>query len=161
MFAVRSADQIAKVTVFFALNEALVLHPEIVVELRQIAIAGIAGKGHDPLFLGLLPAVLERRSEQCPRRRTGEYALDAQQVARGREGLGVADRIGPCHAREIGDRRNEVFANAFDEPAAAFVAEFAGIDVLSKYRADRICKNDFDIGRMLIEVLANPGDRAT
>ena len=55
---VRTANQVTQITVLLALDEALIFHPEVVIQFRQVLIARIGGERHDTLRLGLFAAIL-------------------------------------------------------------------------------------------------------
>ncbi|KAG1437302.1 hypothetical protein G6F56_013173 [Rhizopus delemar] len=61
---------------------------------------------------------------------------------------------------EIGDRRQEVLADAFHQPAARLVVEVALIDVLGQDRADRIGQHQFGLRRQLGERARQAGHGA-
>src|SRR5690606_8512429 len=127
--AMRPADEVAQVSVGLPFDEALVLHPEVVEQLRQVLVACIRGKRDHAFRSFLFLAVLEGRGQQGAGRRAGKYALFSEQLARGTERLGIADAVGLLHAAEVRNRRDEILADALDQPAA-LLAEFARVDVI-------------------------------
>ena len=62
--AMRAADEIAQIPVFLAHDEALILHPEIVVELREVARARVGRQRDDALGRVLLTAIAQRGRKQ-------------------------------------------------------------------------------------------------
>ena len=57
------------------LDEALIQHPEIVIDLGQVLVAAVADEGDHPFGLGLLPAVAERRGHQSAGGGAGDDAF--------------------------------------------------------------------------------------
>ena len=126
-FLVAVDDEIAHRSRARALDPALLRQERIVEHLGEIFRAGIADQAHHALGLALKLAVTQRRREQRARRRAGEDALLAQQVARGGVAFLVGDRIGRLHQREIAIRRHEILADALDGPASG-LDHLAGVD---------------------------------
>src|SRR3546814_1242765 len=74
---------------------------------------------------GLLAAIPERGGQQGAGGGAAEDAFLLQQLARGQEAFLVADRVGLLHPAEVGDRRQEVLADALDHPAGGLLAQRA------------------------------------
>ncbi|MNX32043.1 hypothetical protein D3C86_622440 [compost metagenome] len=64
-----------------------------------------------------------------------------------------------AHARQVGDRRNEVFADAFHRPGAGR-AEGAATAVFSHHRTDRVGQHHFQVWLHAFEETGQPGQRA-
>ena len=70
-------DQVAQVAVVATREQTLVDHPLVVVDLAQVARAGVADEADDALRLGLRAAIAQRGGEQRAGRRAAEDALRA------------------------------------------------------------------------------------
>src|SRR3546814_1214012 len=92
---------------------------------------------------GLLAAIPERGGQQGAGGGAAEDAFLLQQLARGQEAFLVADRVGLLHPAEVGDRRQEVLADALDHPAGGLLAQRALVDVFGQDRADRVGEAHF------------------
>ena len=68
LLVVAPADEVGQVAARFPREESLVFQPELVVELGEILVTGIAGKRNDVLRLVLLLAVLQRSGKKCTAR---------------------------------------------------------------------------------------------
>ena len=143
-----------------ALDEAVVEHPVIVVQLGQVLVAGVADQGHHALAMGLLAAIAQRRGDQGAGGRATQHAFLRQQLARGEEALLVGDRVGLLDPGEVADARQEVLADAFDHPAGGLGRERALVDVLRQDRANRIGQDQLGLRRMFGEELRQPAQRA-
>ena len=152
-------DQVAQVALALALEQALVEHPRIVVDLGEVAGARVADQRHHALGRGLRAAVLQRRGQQRAGGRARQDALGAVQVARGGEALLVGDRVGVAHAAQVRDRRHEVLADALDGPGAG-LAEAAGLDEVLEDGAGRIGQHHVQARPDLGEEARQAGDRA-
>src|SRR5690606_34049599 len=75
-----AADQVAKVAVVLALQEAVVGHPVVVVHLRQVLVTGVGHQYQDVLGGGLLAAVLECGGQQGAGGRAAQDAFLLQQL---------------------------------------------------------------------------------
>ncbi len=75
MIGVTPHDQVAQVAKAFALDEALVDHPVIVVHLRQVLVAAVGHEGDDALGLGLIAAVAQCCGDQGAGRRPRQHAF--------------------------------------------------------------------------------------
>ena len=104
-------------------------------------------------------AIAQGRRKQRAGRRSREHALLAQQVARGAEAVRVGDRIGLVHELEVGVRRDEVFADAFDRPASDF-RHVAGVDEGREHRTHRIGEDHPRLRRHRRHEAADAGERA-
>ncbi|MNL13262.1 hypothetical protein D3C87_1341650 [compost metagenome] len=71
----------------------------------------------------------------------------------------VADRIGVAHARQVGNRRNEVFADAFHRPGTGRT-KGAAAAVFSHHRTDRVGQHHFQVWLHAFEETGQPGQRA-
>ena len=140
-------------------EQALVDHPLVVVDLGEIAGAGVADEADDALRPLARAAVAQRRGEQRAGRRAAEDAFGAQQLARRAEALGVVDRVGHAHARQVGDRGDEVLADALHRPRAGG-ADRAAAGVLGDDRAGRIGEHEAELGAHRAEEARQAGDRA-
>ena len=74
-FTVQPSYEVAQVSEFLALDKALILHPEIVVQFGQVLIARIGSKSNDRLGFGLLATILQCRRQHRARRRSGKDSL--------------------------------------------------------------------------------------
>ena len=102
-----------------AAQEAEVGHPLVVVELRQVAAAGV-GDEHDDDGVGTeLAADLERRPHRGAARAADEDALLARHPAGGEERVAVADLDDPVDDRRVVGVGPEVLADALDEVGPA------------------------------------------
>ena len=160
MLALRPGDQVAQVTVLGDLDQPEVAQPEIVVHLRDVARAGVAGEGHHALRGLLRAAVTQRGGEQRAGRGAGVDAFLEQQLAGSGEGLGVRDRVGDLGHGEVADRRDEVLTDALDQPGAALLVEHALVHPLREDRPHRIGQHELDLRRDLLEVGGQAADRA-
>src|SRR5579864_8119403 len=109
-------DQVAQVAEVRALEETLVEHPVIVVDLGEILVAAVADESDHALRLALRAAVAQRRREQRARRGAGDDALTSQELAAGAKSLCVRDAVRAGNAREIGHGGHRVAADALHEP---------------------------------------------
>ena len=82
-----------------------------------------------------------------------------QQLAGGAEAFRVVDRVRLAHAREVGDRRDEILADALHGPGAG-AADLAAAGVLGDDRAGRIGEHEAELRLHGPEVAREPGDRA-
>ncbi|MNY06229.1 hypothetical protein D3C86_1389790 [compost metagenome] len=69
----------------------------------------------------------------------------------------VADRIGVAHAGQVGNRRNEVFANAFHRPGTGG-GEGAAAAVFGHHRTDRVGQDHFQVRLHAFEEAGQPGE---
>ena len=97
--------------------------------------------------------------EQRAGGRAGENRFLLQQLARDGERFRVGNAVSALGQREVADRRDEVLADAFDQPRA-LLRHLAGRDVLREDRALRIGEHQLDVRRVLLEERRQPADRA-
>ena len=157
---VAPADQVAQVAIAFALDEALVEHPEIVVDLGKIFIAAVADERDDALRRARLAAIAQRRGDQGAGGRAGHHAFLAQELAAGEQRFAVGDAVGLAHTRQVAHRRHEILADAFHEPAAHLRRRLAAVYQRREYRARRISEHDFSLRRDLGEEAREARQRA-
>jgi hypothetical protein len=81
--------------------------------------------------------------------------LDLQQLAGGGERFAIADAIGRSDAFQMGQRRDKIFANPFDQPGAGF-AVAPGFDLVGKDRARRIGEDKFRFWRVSANQACSP-----
>ena len=115
-FKMAARDEIANVTVSWSRNKSVVDHPEVVEHLREVLGAVVADERHHYLRRRLLAAVLQCCSEQRADGRACEHAFEFEKLARDFERLCIGDRIRLVDERHVENGRNEIFADAFDEP---------------------------------------------
>ena len=160
VLAVAAGDQVAQIAVGLAFDEALVDHPEVVVHLREVLVAAVGDEGDDAFRAGLPAAVLERRADQRSRRRADDQAFRAQHLAGHGEGLGVGHHEGVADQRKVAIGRDEVLADALDQPRADIVAQLAGLDHAGENRAFGVGQHHLDVGRDPFHEAADAGQRA-
>ena len=113
-----------------ATDEAEVHHPGVVVDLRQVATAGVRQQDDDQVLRSQLGPHDERRVHSRPARPADEQAFLAGHAARGGEGLRVGDHDRPVDERRVEGGRPEVLADPLDEvraPGAPGVHRALGI----------------------------------
>jgi hypothetical protein len=74
-----------------------------------------------------------------------------QQLAGGGERFAIGDAVGAADAFQMGQRRNKIFADPFDQPGAGF-AVAPGFDLVGQNGARRIGEDKFVSG-----VFSKPG----
>src|SRR5438128_9194574 len=126
-----------------SMNEALLRHPEIVVHLREIFVAGVGNESDDAFQCGLLSTITQRTREECAGGRSAENSFLAQKLARGRKTFLIVNFECIGYVREVGNLGNKIFTDAFDRPASR-LNEFASLDIFVENRARRISQNHFD-----------------
>ena len=156
---VTAHDQIGQIAQPRQFHQAVVHQPVIVVHLGQILVAAVAHQRHHALGRGLGAAIAQGRRQQRAGRGASQNALPAQQQAGAVEAFLVADAVGALDQAEIGLRRDEVLAYAFDQPAAG-LAVTAGLDMIGQHRAHRVRQHDFQLRRLAAEETGQPGQRA-
>ena len=143
----------------FALGQALIGQPSVVIDLGQILGAGIADEGHDPLRLGLLAAPAQGRGDQGAGRRPGQNAFLQQQVAHRGDRLRIRDGIGLVDQLGISRLGHEVLADALDRIAAVRPGH-ALVDQARQSRTDRIGQDDLGVRTLRLQIAGDAGDGA-
>src|SRR5216683_6614207 len=124
------------------LHKSLLRHPEIVEHFRKIFVAAVANESNDPFWFCLLTTVTQRGSEQGSGRGATENSFARKKLARDSETFCVVDLKRVSHVGHIGVFGNEIFANAFDCPAAS-LHELAGFDVFIENGSGGVSQNHF------------------
>ena len=137
------------------LEEAVLDHPVVVVELRQVGAPGVR-EHHEDARLGAEPL---RHLHPGPRRRARRAADEQALLAR--EPTGGEERVAVGHAHPLVDDgrvervRPALLADPLDEVRALGMLRVRGED-----RALRIDGHDARLRVVLLEVAADAGDRA-
>ena len=111
-------NHVAQVAGLGAINEPVVGHPEVIEHLAQVLGARVADESDHILRLFLLAAVTQRRAEQGANAGSSQDAFLAQQFARSVERIAVRDSKRLGDEFQIADRRHEILADSFHQPAA-------------------------------------------
>ena len=153
-----SGNQVTQIAVMLELQQALVLHPLVVVDLGQITRPGVTHKADHTLGLGLFAAIAQRGGQQGAGGRPAQNAFGSQQLAGVIKAFFIADRVGMTHAGQVADRRDEVFANALHRPGTGF-ADHAATAVFGHHRAHRVGQNHFQIRLHALKKTGQAGQR--
>ena len=135
-----------------ALEEAVLGHPRVVVDLRQVRAPAVGeDDGDERLGVGDLPGDLERGVDGEAARAAGEDALGHRQPARGEEGVAVGDRHVAVDDRRVEGLGPEVLADALDQ---------VRLDLRRRVdRAERVGADDLEVRVALLEVAPGARDR--
>ena len=152
---VLAAQHVADGQLLLAPEEAVLAHPGVVEDLREIG-APAVGEDHGDHRVGVVDLArhLVGGAQREPAGAAGEDALRLRQPARPQEGVLVGDGHVAVDDRWVVGVRPEVLADALDEVRLdALLA--ARVD-----RADRVGPDDLDGGVLLAQVAPDAGDRA-
>ena len=158
--AVPPADEVAQIPEALAFDEALVEHPEIVVDLGEVLVAAVADQRDDALGRALLAAIAQRCGQQRPGRRAGHQAFLQQELATGEQRFAVRDAVGLLHARQIAHRRHEILADSLDHPGTDLRRRLSSFDERREDRALGIGEHHLGLWRDLGEEPREAGDGA-
>ena len=137
------------------LHEAVLDHPVVVVELREVRAPAVGKHHQDPRLGPEAPGDLERRERRRAARAADEQALLPRQPPRGQERLAVRDPHPLVHDLGIHRLRPRVLADPLDEVRAERVLGVLGVD-----RPLGVGADDEHLGPALLEVPPDAGDRA-
>ena len=159
-FIMAQGNVVGEIARLRARDKPLLAHPVVVKHLREILIAAVAGEGHHAFRHGLCLAILQRRRQQRAAGGARQNAFRLQQLARGGEGFAVGDAPGAIHPFNVGQRRNKVFANAFDQPGARVVVA-SGFHLVGQHRPGGVSQDKLRVRRVFGEPRLQATERTT
>ncbi len=135
-------------------EEAVVVHPLVVEDFRQVAAAGVRQQHHHAAVRVQLPSDPQRRDDREPARAADQDAFATGQFSGHQERVAVTDRLHPVDHRLVVGRRPDVLTDSFDQVGSAAAA---GVHRSFRVRAH----HRHPPGAGLLEVPAGSADRPT
>ena len=135
------------------IEEMVVAHPGVVVDLAEIALAGVRQQHHHQLTRRERARDLERHPHRHARRATDEDRLLARQPAGHAEPVAVPAGDHLVDHREVRGARDEVLAHAFDLVRVR-LRDLVRVVIVLEDRAHRIGADHAHGGVLLLEVAA-------
>ena len=138
------------------LDEAVLEHPVVVVELRHVGAARVRNHRQDRRILAEAPRDLDRRPNGCAARCSHEQPLLPREPARGEKRIAVGHAHPLVHDGRIHCLRPGVLANPFDEVRVDALFGCRRVD-----RPFGIGTDDQHVGFALLEIAAHARDRSS
>ena len=135
-----------------ALEEAVLEHPVVVVDLREVAATTVGNRGQDRLPGPVAPRRFEHCEDRRPARAAGEDPFFPGEPAGRHERVAVGDLHVLVHDRRVEGRGERVLADPLDQVRMDWAA---GVD-----RPLRVGADDDQVGLLLLQVSGCAGDRA-
>jgi hypothetical protein len=153
------ADNFAGSDFYGGVYVAALAHPLVVVDLAEIAHAGVGKEGDDERFRVEIFRKAQRRGDTAATGTPGEQAFHFDQAAGNDEALVVVDLQDVVENLEVHGGGEEIFTDTFYDVALGFHL-FAAFHEIVVERAQRIDADDLDLGIFFLEILADAADGA-
>src|SRR5580704_6467414 len=138
---------------------AALAHPFVVVDLAEIAHAGVWKKSDDESFGAKVFGKAESCGDASAAGAAGEDTFEFDQTAREDEALFIVDLKDVVENLEIHGSREKILADAFDDVGLGLDG-FAALEEIVVEGADGIDSDNFDAGILLLEIFADTADGA-
>ena len=138
---------------------AALAHPFVVVDLAEIAHAGVGQERDDESFRAEVFREAQCRGDAAAAGASGEQAFQFDEAARDDEALLVVDLNHIVENLQVHRGGEKIFADAFDDVGLG-LDRFAGFTKIVVERADRIDADNFDVGIFFLQIFSDAADGA-
>src|SRR5580704_9527706 len=153
------ADHFASGNLHGGVNVSALAHPLVVIDLAEIAHAGVGQECDDKRFGSQIFREAQRGGNAAAAGASGEQALHLHQAAGDDEALVVIDLHDVVENLQVHGRREKIFADALDHVSLGFHL-FATLYVIVVKRADGIDADNLHLGIFFLEKFAGAADGA-
>src|SRR6202521_5544481 len=140
-------------------NVAALVHPQVVINLAEVASAGIRQRGDHEIIRSQILGEAQRAGNAAAAGAAGEEAFQLRQAARNDETFFVVHLKDVVQDFQIHGRREEILADAFHNVGLGFDG-LSGFDEIVVERAEGIHPDNFDAGISFLQVFSHAADGA-
>src|SRR6266481_3640619 len=141
-------------------NVAALVHPQVIINLAEIACAGVRQQGDHEIIRSQILGEAQRPGNAAAAGAAGEEAFQLRQAARNDETFFVVHLQDIVQDFQIHGRREEILADAFHNVGLGFDG-LPGLDEIVVERAEGIHPDNFDAGIFFLQVFSHAANGAT